>query len=148
MDVEGAPVLLVEDDENDVMLIQRAFRKANVANPLRVVGDGEQVIDYLLGCGSSPGLPGNPRPVLVLLDLKLPRKSGAEVLEWLRGQDGLRRLPVVVLTSSRQPVDVNRVSDLGANSYLVKPVAPDDLVEMVKIIGAYWLILNQAPDMS
>lgn len=147
MSIESSPVLLVEDDENDVLLIRRAFRKANVANPLRVVRDGEQAIDYLIGCASRVEYQDSPKPVLVLLDLKLPRKSGAEVLEWLQGQDGLRRLPVVVFTSSRQPEDVNRVYDLGANSYLVKPLVPDDLLEMVKTIEAYWLILNQAPDM-
>jgi len=87
-----------------------------------------------------------PLPALMLLDLKLPRKSGLEVLAWLREQRGLLRLPVVVLTSSKESVDVGQAYDLGANSYLVKPVAFDKLLEMVKALGLYWLILNEKPD--
>jgi DNA-binding response OmpR family regulator len=84
--------------------------------------------------------------VLVLLDLKLPRRSGLEVLEWIREREGLKRLPVVVLTSSKEVADVNRAYDLGANSYLVKPVSFNSLLELVKSLEVYWLILNQKPD--
>ena len=90
-----------------------------------------------------------PLPVLLLMDLKMPRKSGLEVLEWLRQQTGgLRRLPVVVLTSSNQSLDINRAYDLGANSYLVKPAGFDSLLELVKNLDMYWLILNEKPELS
>ena len=139
-------LLLVEDDSNDVLLIQRAFQKASMANPLQVVTDGEEAVAYLSGEGHYGDRQKHPLPMLVLLDLKLPRKSGLEVLEWLRGQPGLKRLPVVVLTSSKESGDVNRAYDLGANSYLVKPVGFDSLVGMVKSLGLYWLMLNKAPE--
>ena len=87
-------------------------------------------------------------PVLILLDLKLPRRSGLEVLEWLRQQPGLKRIPVVVLTSSRQSKDVDRAYDLGANSYLVKPVEFNALLDMMKQVGLYWLMVNEKPNME
>jgi CheY-like chemotaxis protein len=138
----------VEDDPNDVLLIQRAFRKANLVNPIQVVGDGEEAVAYLSGQGVYADRGRHPLPILILLDLKLPRKSGHEVLAWLRGQPELKRLPVVVLTSSREAADVNRVYDLGANSYLVKPVAFDDLLKMAQTLNMYWLILNEKPAVS
>lgn len=145
MNIQHSPVLLVEDDPNDVLLIQRAFRKANLVNPLHVAGDGEEAIAYLSGQGAYADRERHPLPILILLDLKLPRKSGHEVLAWLRQQPELKRLPAVVLTSSREAADVNRVYDLGANSYLVKPVAFDDLLKMVQTLNMYWLILNEKP---
>lgn len=138
-------ILLVEDDHNDVLLIKRAFQKVNIANPIIVVHDGEQAISYL--AGREPYV-DRALPMLVLLDLKLPRKSGHEVLEWLRQQPNLKRLPVVVLTASSESSDVNRAYDLGANSYLVKPVTFDALVEMVKTLNLYWLILNKRADVT
>lgn len=138
-------ILLVEDDSNDVLLIQRAFRKAKLVNPLQVVQDGEAAVLYLGGQGLYADRDRYPLPILMLLDLKLPRLSGLEVLEWLRQQPELRRLLVVVLTSSRENADVNRAYDLGANSYLVKPVAFDGLLEMVRTLNQYWLILNEKP---
>lgn len=141
----GHAILLVEDDHNDVLLIKRAFQKVNIANPIIVVNDGEQAISYL--AGREPYV-DRTLPMLVLLDLKLPRKSGHEVLEWLRQQSTLRRLPVVVLTASSESSDVNRAYDLGANSYLVKPVTFDSLVQMVKTLNLYWLILNKRADVS
>lgn len=138
-------ILLVEDDHNDVLLIRRAFQKVNIANPIIVLGDGEQAISYL--AGREP-YANRTLPILVLLDLKLPRKSGHEVLEWLRQQQRLKRLPVVVLTASSESSDVNRAYDLGANSYLVKPVTFDALVEMVKTLNMYWLILNKSAEVS
>lgn len=140
-------VLLVEDDPNDVLLIRRAFRKSDVANPIQVVGDGEEAIAYLSGRGPYADRERYPLPVLLLLDLKLPRKSGFEVLEWLRQQPGLKRLPVVVLTSSAETPDVNRAYDLGANSYLVKPVRFEGLLRMVQTLNLYWLIINEKPDL-
>jgi len=141
-------ILLVEDNPDDVLLIQRAFRKANLVNPISVVDDGEKAIAYLSGSGDYADRARHPVPVLVLLDLKLPRRSGHEVLSWIKQHAALKRLPVVVLTSSTETVDVNKAYDLGANSYLVKPVGFDDLFAMVKTLQPYWMILNQKPDME
>jgi len=141
-------VLLAEDDANDVLLIQRAFQKTNIANPLRVVRDGEEALAYLSGQEPYADRDRHPLPVLLLLDLKLPRKSGFEVLQWLRQQSSLKRLPVVVLTSSNQNPDINKAFDLGANSYLVKPGGLDSLLELVKNLDMYWLILNEKPELE
>ena len=141
-------VLLADDDPNDVFLLQRAFQKTNIANPLRVVRDGEEAMAYLSGQNQYADRQHHPLPVLLLLDLKMPRKSGFEVLRWLRQQSGLKRLPVVVLTSSNQNPDINKAFDLGANSYIVKPGGFDSLVEMVKNLNLYWLILNEKPQLK
>lgn len=138
-------VLLVEDDPNDVLLMQRAFRRAKVTNPVQVVGDGEDAVLYLSGQAPYKDRTRYPLPALILLDLKLPRKSGLEVLEWLRKQAGLKRLPVVVLTSSKESTDISRAYDLGVNSYLVKPVSFDTLLDMVETLNVYWLLLNEKP---
>ena len=140
-------ILLVEDDPNDVFLIQRAFRKANLANPVQVMKDGEAAVLYLSGQEPYADRDRYPLPILMLLDLKLPRRSGLEVLEWLKQQPKLKRLPVVVLTSSREHTDLNRAYDLGANSYLVKPVAFDSLLHMVQTLNQYWLIINESPNL-
>jgi len=144
-----APVILVvEDSPTDVILIRRAFTKANVANPLHVVSDGDAAVQYLAGEGSFADRAAHPLPAVMLLDLKLPRRSGLEVLQWVRAQASLRRLPVVVLTSSSQSRDVNHAYDLGANSYLVKPVQFDDLKEMLGKVDLYWIGLNRRPSLS
>jgi CheY-like chemotaxis protein len=143
--MEIRTILLVEDDENDVLLIQRAFRKARLSNPVQVVRDGEQAINYLTGDPPYSDRDSSPLPAVILLDLKLPRVSGHEVIKWLRAQPDLRRIPIVVLTSSKESADVNRAYDLGANSYLVKPVQFDALLEMVKNIDVYWFVLNERP---
>jgi len=145
MDFKHYSILLVEDDPNDIILIKRAFEKTRITNPLQVVEDGEEAISYLAGKGRYADREKYPLPMLLLLDLKLPRKSGHEVLEWLCQQPILKRLTVVVLTSSQQSSDINRAYDLGANSYLVKPVTFDALVEMVKTLNLYWLLLNENP---
>jgi CheY-like chemotaxis protein len=140
-------ILLVEDDANDVLLVQRAFRKLNVVHPIQVVNDGEQATAYLLGEGQFANRDQYPFPVLMLLDLKLPRKAGLEVLAWLRSQTTvIRRLPVVVLTSSKQAVDINRAYDLGANSYLVKPGEFEGLLQLVKNVDQYWFNLTEKPE--
>ncbi|MGH7962758.1 MAG: response regulator [Candidatus Binatia bacterium] len=138
-------VLLVEDDPNDVLLMQRAFRRAKVTNPVQVVGDGEDAVLYLSGQDPYADRVRYPLPALILLDLKLPRKSGLEVLEWIRQQTQLKRLPVVVLTSSKESTDISRAYDLGVNSYLVKPVSFDTLLDMVETLNLYWLVLNEKP---
>jgi CheY-like chemotaxis protein len=143
---DGKPILLVEDDPNDQLLIRRAFTRAKLMNPLRLARDGDEAVDYLAGDGAFADREANPLPALVMLDLKLPRRSGLEVLEWLRSQAGsLGRTPVVVLTSSRENRDVDRAYELGANSYLVKPVDFDGLLEMIRTTGLYWTVLNEGP---
>ena len=141
-------ILLAEDDPNDVLLIQRAFQRTHVANPLQVVRDGEEALAYLSGQGPFADRERHPLPVLLLMDLKMPRKSGLEVLEWVRQQPGLKRLPITVLTSSNQSPDINRAYELGANSYLVKPAGFDSLLELVKNLDMYWLILNEKPELN
>lgn len=139
-------LLLVEDDPFDVQLIRRALRKCGVDALLQVVSDGEAAIAYLSGEAPFGDRDQYPLPALVLLDLKLPRTSGLEVLAWRREQETLRRIPVVVLTSSRLAPDVNTAYDLGANSYLMKPVAPEGLQEIVRTLNLYWLTLNEKPE--
>ena len=136
-------ILLVEDNPDDVALIRRAFRRAGLGASIRLVADGELAVAYLAGEApyAEPG--EHPLPAVILLDLMLPRRSGFEVLEWLRAQPGLRRIPVVVLTSSEQAVDLDRAYDLGANSYLVKPVMVDALTALVRNVDQYWLGLNR-----
>jgi CheY-like chemotaxis protein len=135
-------ILLVEDDSNDVLLVRRAFRRAGLSARIEVASDGEAAVAYLAA------MPTDSAPGLVLLDLKLPRQPGLDVLHWLRQQPGLRRLPVVVLTASRESTDVNRAYDLGANSFLVKPVGFTELLEMVRTLGLYWLGMNEAPELE
>ena len=144
----GHVILVVEDDPNDVLLIQRAFGKARILNPVRTVSNGDEAVAYLSGEGPFADREAYPFPVLVLLDLKLPRRSGLEVLGWIRSHPGLKRLPIVVLTSSKESADINRAYDLGANSYLVKPVGFDSLLELVKSLEVYWIMLNQNPEIS
>jgi len=140
-----AVILHVEDDPNDVVLVGMAFRKSGAPVTLQVVNDGEQAVRYLSAEGPYSNRKTFPRPSLVLLDLKLPRRSGLEVLSWVRSREDLRRLPIVMLTSSSQPNDVNRAYDLMANSYLVKPSGLDDLTELVKKVSHYWLEMNIKP---
>jgi len=143
---DNATILLVEDNDNDVALIRRAFRKANVPNPLTVIGDGETAVRYLAGEGEYADRQRHPLPLFILLDLKLPRKSGHEVLAWVRAQPGeVRRTPVVVLTSSAERADVGRSYDTGVNSYLVKPVHFDALLGLVELMRRYWIQTNESP---
>jgi CheY-like chemotaxis protein len=138
-------ILLVEDSPDDVELIQYAFDKAGITSPLVVVTDGDQAVDYLAGQGRFADRRHHPLPTLILLDLKLPRRSGFEVLQFLRGEDATRGTPVVVLTSSNQPSDIARAYEAGANSYLVKPVSRGGLLDMVLALDAYWIKLNRVP---
>lgn len=138
-------ILLVEDDENDVLLVQRAFRKSNHACSIQVVGDGEAALNYLQGKAPFDDRARCPLPQLILLDLKLPRCSGFEVLEWIKSQEILNRIPIAVLTSSRVGSDVDHAYDLGANSYLVKPVTFDGLMQLVNSLSSYWLSANEFP---
>lgn len=141
---ELSTVLLVEDNEDDAELIAYAFDKAGIVNPLLTLGDGDAAVAYFEGTGRYADRVRHPLPGLVLLDLKLPRRSGFEVLEAIRSAPGSRHTPVVVLTSSNQDADIRRAYDLRANSYLVKPVNRKSLLEMVQALDAYWIKLNHA----
>ncbi len=142
MTVPEAPdVLVVEDNPDDVELTLRALRRMNLTNTVRVARDGVEALEILLGDG--PTRP--PLPRVVLLDLKLPRVSGLEVLARLRGEERTRTLPVVVLTSSREEPDVKKAYALGVNSYVVKPVEFEKFVDAVGKVGQYWLLLNLPP---
>ena len=148
MRIEPDTILVAEDDPNDALLVQRAFHTARLANPVQVVGDGEKAIAYLSGVPPYNDREKFPLPMIILLDLKMPRKGGHEVLEWLRTQPRLKRLPVVILTSSSEMTDINRAYDLGANSYLVKPVEFEALLEMVKELNLYWAVMNRVGEVE
>ena len=143
--LKSASILLAEDDPNDVLLIQRAFEKAGLKNKLKVVNDGEQAIHYLSGKGNYSNRERFPMPFMVLLDLKMPGTDGFEVLQWVRQEPLLKRLLVVVLTSSHLQADVDRAYELGANSYLVKPVNFEEMVHLVQRFEAYWTEINRTP---
>ena len=145
--IQNNSLLLVEDDSNDVFLIKRAFKRANFKVPVSVVSDGDAAIGYLQGTEGYGDRTQHPVPSLILLDLKLPRRSGLEVLEWIRKQPGLRRIPVIVLTSSQEAADVDQAYEVGVNSYLVKPVTFDALADMAQSIERYWLSINQYPSL-
>ena len=138
-------ILLVEDNDDDVELTLRALRRNRVANRVDVVRDGAEALDYLFATGSYAGRDVRDTPNLVLLDLKLPKVGGLEVLERLRADARTRRLPVVILTSSNVESDLARSYDLGANSYIRKPVDFTQFMEAVNQLGLYWLVLNEAP---
>ena len=134
----ASKILYVEDSPDDITLLQLAFRKAAVQAQLEVATDGEQAIKALKN--GAAGVTG-----CVLLDMKLPGLSGLQVLSWIREQPHLKRLPVIMFTSSSLPSDVNEAYDLGANSYLVKPASLDGLIELARTIEQYWLHLNTPP---
>jgi len=142
-DGAGLPViLLVEDNPDDVLLARRAVKKASLAVAMQVVEDGDEAVAYLGGSGPFGDRVRHPLPALVLLDLKLPKRSGLEVLRWVRSQPGLDTTPVVVLTSSSEDEDIQKAYALGANSYLLKPVAFNGLVQLLGVLDLYWLKNN------
>lgn len=136
-------ILLVEDNPSDIKLTQRAFKQSNLGNRIDVATDGEMALDYLLG--QSDDKYKNPLPVLVLLDIKLPKIDGLEVLERIRAEEHTRLIPVVILTSSKEQGDVASSYRLGANSYIHKPVDFRQFVEAVQQLGLYWMVLNESP---
>ncbi|HET7746659.1 MAG TPA: response regulator [Vicinamibacteria bacterium] len=139
------PILLVEDNPDDVELTLLALREAKVANPVVVARDGVEALDYLFGRGAHAGRNVDDQPVVVLLDLKIPRVSGLEVLQAVRENDRTRHLPVVILTSSDEEDDRARGYDLHANSYVRKPVDFDRFVAAARQLGLYWTVLNEPP---
>jgi CheY-like chemotaxis protein len=133
-------LILIEDDANDVLLFQKAISKCSLDVELVVLRDGEKAIAYLAGDKDSEN---QKNPDLILLDLKLPRKSGLEVLEWIKTDPALQSTPVVILSSSKQTQDVNNAYKLGANSYLVKPTGFTELNKLIEDLGSYWFKHNQ-----
>jgi len=138
-------ILLVEDNRDDEVLTLRALRKNRITNEVVVVRDGAEALEYLFGTGRYQGRDTTVMPDLVLLDLKLPKIDGLEVLRRLRASEGTRALPVVILTSSAEEQDVLKSYGLGANSYIRKPVDFDEFTEAARQLGVYWLVLNQGP---
>ncbi|MBL7208551.1 MAG: response regulator [Dehalococcoidia bacterium] len=136
-------ILLVEDNPDDVALTLRAFKKSNVMNEVVVAGDGVEALDYLFGTGEYAGRDTSVMPQIVLLDLKLPKLDGMEVLRRLRDDPRTRVLPVVILTSSKEEQDVVKGYELGANSYIRKPVDFAQFSEAIRQLGLYWLVLNE-----
>jgi two-component system response regulator len=137
-------ILLIEDNPDDVRLTKRAFKKSNIANELVVMNNGLDALSYLVDASSGLGTSAS-MPAVILLDLKLPKMDGLEVLKRIRADDRLRRLPVVILTSSKEEQDILKSYDLGANSYIRKPVDFDQFTTAVHQLGLYWLLLNEAP---
>jgi CheY-like chemotaxis protein len=139
-------MLLVEDNEDDAFLLQRSFKAAGIEQPLYLAEDGQQAIDYLAGHGPYADRTLYPLPAFIFLDLKLPFKSGHEVLAWIRRQRELSEIVVVVMTSSNQPSDLEEAYRLGANSYIVKPSATEELVDLGLAFKHYWFTFNRTSD--
>ena len=138
-------ILLVEDNPDDEALTRRALQKNNLSNELAVARDGQEALDYLFGTGTHAGRDLRVMPQLILLDLKLPKIDGLEVLRRMRADDRTKLLPVVILTSSNEERDLVNGYSLGANSYVRKPVDFSEFTEAARQLGLYWLLLNQAP---
>jgi two-component system response regulator len=139
-------ILLVEDNPDDVALTLRALKKNNISNEVMIAKDGVEALAYLFGSGAAPACP--ELPVVVLLDIKLPKVDGLEVLKRLRSEERTKLLPVVILTSSKEDSDILNGYKLGANSYVRKPVDFDQFNEAVKYLGLYWLLLNEVPPLN
>ena len=138
-------ILLVEDDANDLTLTLHALNEAHVSNKIQIARNGEEALDFLFCQGAFQDRDPNDRPKLVLMDLKLPKVGGLEVLNQLRGNARTRMLPVVILTSSNQEEDLVRSYRLGVNSYIQKPVDFDQFRQIIKHLGYYWIMVNQTP---
>jgi two-component system response regulator len=145
MNVDSRTILLVEDNPSDADLTRRAFEKSHIGNDLVVAEDGQEALDYLRGEGQFVGRDESDLPALMLLDLKLPRVPGLEVLRRVRADPSTRRLPVVILTTSTQGQDVAAGYDLGVNTYIRKPVDFTQFAKAVEYLGFYWLVLNEPP---
>lgn len=138
-------ILLVEDNPADVELTLRALKKNNIANKIEVVGDGEEALDFLFARGRYSVREKKTLPKLVLLDLKLPKKGGLEVLSEVKGNPKTKTIPIVILTSSKEEKDIIESYKLGVNSYIVKPVDFENFIIAIKELGIYWLLINQPP---
>jgi len=142
-------VLLVEDDLNDIFLVKRAFKKAEIQSPLQVVTDGFEAIQYLRGDGKYADREAHPLPKLLVMDIRMPRKSGFEVLEWVKGESHpLRRIPVIIVSSSANPEDINSAYELGANAYMVKPMNYRAVEHLFESITHYWGLECAKPELE
>ena len=140
------PILIAEDDEDDYLLTMEALKEAGVDTQIKWVKDGEELMNYLQPLGSAKKKSKSDFPSLILLDLNMPRKDGREVLEEIKGNDTLRKIPVIVLTTSKAETDINHAYDLGVNSYIQKPVRFNDFVEAVKVLSHYWFHIDKLPE--
>ena len=140
MDQQGKPItiLYADDDPEDRMLVEDALQESRLANNLDFVNDGEELMDYLYRRGKYASLSHSPHPGLILLDLNMPKKDGREALEEIKKDPSLRRIPVVVLTTSKAEEDIYRSYDLGVSGFIVKPVTFESLIDIMKILGKYW----------
>jgi CheY-like chemotaxis protein len=138
-------ILLVEDNPSDIDLTKRAFEKEHITNTLVIAEDGQEALDYIFGTGTYASRDISQVPMLMLLDLKLPKISGLEVLKRIRSTEKIKRLPIVILTSSKEEQDVAASYDLGANSYIRKPIDFNQFMEAIKYLGLYWLVINEPP---
>ncbi len=145
MTIKDKTILLIEDNSSDIELTQRALDKGRILNTLVVVSDGQEALDYLFGTGAYAGRDACDMPALTLLDLEMPKVSGLDVLRRIRSEASTRRMPVVILTSSREEQDMAASYDLGVNSYIRKPVDFEHFVHSVGQLGLYWLVLNEEP---
>ena len=145
MDINEVEILLVEDNPNDAELTLRALKKNNLANRVMHAKDGVEAIEFIFGSGAYAGRSVEKTPKVILLDLKLPKVNGIEVLERIKGEERTKNIPIVVLTSSREDSDLTKCYELGVNSYIVKPVEFENFVKAISDLGFYWLLLNQIP---
>lgn len=142
---EPITILLADDDADDRQMTKEAFSECHLVNAVHFVEDGEQLMDYLLRRGSYESMKKDPLPGLILLDLNMPRKDGREALKEIKAHPDLRRIPIVVLTTSKAEEDILRTYDLGVNSYVTKPVTFQSLVDTIKVLGKYWFEIVELP---
>ena len=148
MSIKGKSItiLVAEDDEDDRLLMQEALEENRLANDLHFVEDGEELMEYLQQRGKYSDPKSAPRPSLILLDLNMPRKDGREALKEIKADPNLRKIPIVVLTTSKAEEDILRTYDLGVSSFIAKPVVFDSMVQIMKMIGTYWFEIVELPD--
>jgi two-component system, response regulator len=145
---ESIVILMADDDEDDRFLAEDALREAHLKNEMRFVKDGEELLDYLCHRGQYANPSSCPRPGIILLDLNMPRKDGREAIEEIKRDPDLKRIPIVVLTTSQAEQDVLRTYELGVCGYITKPVSFEGLIEVMKVIGKYWFQIVELPDMQ
>lgn len=145
---KGTPIIILvaEDDEDDRLLMQEALEENRLANDLYFVGDGEELMDYLLHQGKYCDPQSAPRPNLILLDLNMPRKDGREALKEIKSNPNLRQIPIVVLTTSKAEEDILQTYDLGVSSFIAKPVVFESMVKIMRTLGTYWFEIVELPD--
>ena len=141
-------VLLVEDDLNDIFLVKRAFKMARIPNPLQVVTDGEEAVHYLQGTGKYTDRSTYPLPKLIVMDIKMPGRTGFEVLEWAKQDRVLRRIPIIIVSSSDSPADINHAYESGANAYMVKPMDFHQVEHLFDSITRYWGLECAKPELE